>query len=105
MMAELERGVARSWRCTRSTMTDDARMFVRRVRAYVREVEVERDERASFALADIRDLRVHATAEILIAHGHRVVALSLQQRGELDGKVLIDLEREHGYPARGMYTV
>ena len=55
--------------------------------------------------ADLRGLRVAATAEVLIAHGHGVVALRSQQRGELDRKVLIDLEREHGHPARGMYTV
>jgi len=64
---------------------DNAGVVSWRVRVHIREVEIERDKRAPFALTDISNVGVRSSAEALIHDSHGVVSDVPKPDGDFDG--------------------
>jgi hypothetical protein len=59
------------------------------------EVEVEGEKHPAFGEAHRGNIRVGTPAEVLIQHRQRVEAPHSEELADLDGQVLVDLERDH----------
>src|SRR5688572_21083840 len=77
------------------TQDDNAEMVLRRIKADVCKVEVERDQAAMFVATNLGDQRVAVSAHPLIEDRQGIVPRVNEQLSGFDRKVLVHLETHH----------
>lgn len=82
----------------RRTEDNDARIFGRRVGAQIREIKIERQERAPFRPACVDHPLVWGAAQGFVIDCLAVVASLLQETRSIDREILVDLAT-HRYAA------
>ncbi len=80
---------------------DQARIAGRRVRAYVGEAAIERDERPALRLKHLGDALIDGADQSLLMHRVGVMAGRTQQVRDLLRQVLVHLEAHAGQAGRG----
>jgi hypothetical protein len=70
---------------------NNAVIIFRRIRAYIREVEVKRKQSTSFLPADLSHVRIYATGHALLRNRHRIVLMLYKQVFDFEWQMLVDL--------------
>ena len=87
----------------RESQDQDARVVCRRVSVDVREVDIQRDERATSSSTGFGDVDVGMSIKPLFEDGRRIQRVRPEDRSHLDGKVLVGFDGRH-VPTSGSGT-
>ncbi len=68
---------------------DDSRICAGPVRSDIRKVTIERHDGAAFLDADVRQIRIACTAQLLIENGDRIMACPIEQIRHFRGEVFV----------------
>jgi tRNA pseudouridine-54 N-methylase len=84
---------------TRQSENNDPVVVLRRVGSDVGEIQVEGDRNALLVLTDFGDGRVGSSAQMLVEHRVRIVAVTAKQGSQIGGEVLIEFEPHAAAPS------
>ena len=66
-------------------------IIFRRIGAYIREVEVKREQSTVFLLADLSQVRIYTTGHALLRNGYRIVLMLYEQVFDFEWQMLVNL--------------